>query len=633
VLLAACAPQPNANGPGTGSVGDADNTIAGATAGMLVISDGSSKVLVGSRTYTFPTTVTDASLSPDGSRIVFIDGDGNVATAHLNGKGVVVLTKPSTGAVRSRPAWNGSRIIFSEKAGGSPAMLREVPTGGSGWAGYYYDGNTLHYSRQQGVAPAELGIDDARGDGDTTGTSPSSSVYSEAQRTVLAFERSGEVWLSDVNGREPYQSKIAAGTEPALSPDETKLAYVVNGQIYVKDMTYDNTPAVQVTFDAQSPTHLVFSPDASKITYSTASDVETVSAAVSPGATSNPATVAYPHPGVATYLGNGGDTVTTVKGADPIEAAIVASHVRWPDNPEGTEAQGNHWAEAVLLAGTDDAPLMLAGAQMVDSGPLLLTGGSALDPRTAAEIKRIFGQPQPDSLFTVTIIGGTGSVSSSVDSAIKKLGYKVKRVSGTDPVSMSITVNDKPKNAQIVLVADSQDTASYVSAISDLGLNSNQTVLMTSGSSLPASVRSYLNAVAPGIPIYGVGKAAQAALASWSTTRWQPVGEGSSSATSKLLSLYGGLTRTLVLVPANDSGQILAAIGLARAYAAPVLVVGSDGVDSATLAWAEANSGAIDNVMVVDGSGSLSSDVVNKVVAAVSGPLGARTVSNPQAAN
>lgn len=632
-LLAACAPQgkDNNNGPGgQGSIGGADNTVAGAAAGTLVISDGTNKVLVGDKSYTFPTTVTDASLSPDGSRIAFVDGDGNIATARLNGKGLITLTKPLTNGTRSRPAWNGTRIIFSEKAGNGVAMLREVTTGGNGWAGYVYDGATSSYKHQEGVIDAELGVPDDGVEQGSVGTSPSSSTINGPHGVTLAFERSGAVWISDRNGRVPYQAKLLAGTEPALSPDSLKIAYVLNGQIWVKGTEYQAPDAVQVTFDAKSPTHLVWSPDATKLTFSTPSDVESVAAAVAPGANSNPTTVVYAHGGVATYVGNGVDRVIKVQGSDAIAAAIAASQVRWPNNPEGGLSEGNYFAEAVLLAGTDGSALTLAGAQMVDAGPLLLTGKSGLDPRTAAEIKRIFGKKQQDSPFTVTIIGGTDSVSSSVDSAIKAMGYKVKRVSSKDAVSMSITVNDKPSAAQIVLVADSQDTASYVSAISDLGLNSNQTVLMTSGGTLPASVRNYLNAVPAGRAIYGVGQAAQAALATWSSNRWQPLGDG---ATSKLLNLYGGLTDTLVLAPANDPGQILAAIGLARAYAAPVLVVGSDGVDDATLAWADANSGAIDTVMVVDGSGAISSTVIDKLTAAIAGPLTAKTVTNPVVAS
>ncbi|MEY9929979.1 dipeptidyl aminopeptidase/acylaminoacyl peptidase [Catenulispora sp. GP43] len=54
-------------------------------AGAPLISDGTATVTVAGTPVTFPTTVSEASWSPDGSRIAFIDGSGNVATARPDG--------------------------------------------------------------------------------------------------------------------------------------------------------------------------------------------------------------------------------------------------------------------------------------------------------------------------------------------------------------------------------------------------------------------------------------------------------------------------------------------------------------------------------------------------------------------
>jgi hypothetical protein len=641
-VLAACAPKgPAAVDPArTGT----DDGLSAATSGMLVISDGSTKVRVGGQTYTFPTTVTDAALSPDGSRIAFVDGDDNIATARLDGKDLVVLTKSLTNGVRSRPAWRGWLIVFAEKPTNGTSKLRQVSASFPAAAFGYWGDGTKYRSRFEtpigGEVDADLGWESGKDTGTSDGYAPSSAAaVAGVQGNDLAYQRDGakgaEVYISDINSREPYYRFVDNGTEPALAPAGDKVAYVKGGQIWVRSRQgWQDGPATQVTFDAKSPTRLVFSPDGSRIAFSTPSDVESVATAVASGAGANPAKVESPTPGVPSYLGATRDKVIRVNGADPVATAIAVSQSRWPDNPQGGRlGRGIPSAAAILLAGTDNPDLMLAGAQLVDSGPLLLTAGATLDPRTAGEITRIFGTPQPDAQprKTVTILGGTDSVPSSVDSAIKKLGYAVKRVKAATPVAMALIANDKPADAAVVLVVDGHDVASYASAVSDLGSNSTQTVLLTDGTTLPPSVRTYLNGVPKSVLIYGLGATAQTALGSWSKTRWTGLGDTPGAVTSKLLSSYGGRTRTLVLAPASSPGDMLAAIGVARDYGAPVIAVGAGGVDEQILAWARTASGQIDTVVVVDGNGAVGDDVVNKVTAAVSGPLSATGVTNPKA--
>ena len=114
-LLAACGQHPGATttNNGTGSIGQAP----GYKAGLALISDGTTVVRVGDQKVTFPTTVTDAVFSADGSRIAFVNGDGNIATARPDGKGLKVLTAKAAGVVRSRPTWmnTGDRLHRADR--------------------------------------------------------------------------------------------------------------------------------------------------------------------------------------------------------------------------------------------------------------------------------------------------------------------------------------------------------------------------------------------------------------------------------------------------------------------------------------------------------------------------------------
>src|SRR5262245_19548192 len=110
VLAAACA-TPNGNGAGPTSTGTSDTALT-VTQGMLLLSNGSKQVVVGDKTIDFSTTVTDAAWSPDGSRIAFINGDGNVATAKPDGSDVLVLTSTDSSVVRSRPSWSREVLFY-----------------------------------------------------------------------------------------------------------------------------------------------------------------------------------------------------------------------------------------------------------------------------------------------------------------------------------------------------------------------------------------------------------------------------------------------------------------------------------------------------------------------------------------
>src|ERR1700730_14350918 len=87
-LIAACGVKANAT---NGGATPADSAVAYAV-GMMAVSNGTDTVDIAGRRVTFPTTVTDAAWSPDGSRLAFVDRDGNIATAHLDGSGLIVLT-------------------------------------------------------------------------------------------------------------------------------------------------------------------------------------------------------------------------------------------------------------------------------------------------------------------------------------------------------------------------------------------------------------------------------------------------------------------------------------------------------------------------------------------------------------
>lgn len=617
-LLAACGQSPPTSAPTPGGTEPQGDTIA-FTAGVALISDGTRTVRVGDQKVAFPTAVTDAVFSLDGSRLAFIDGDGNVATARPDGKSLKVLTTKAAGVVRSRPTWMGRDIVFAERSGSGPTVMKTVNSMVAGATG-----------------EREVGLGLQSSTGDPSGlTTQQASIVGVGDEAQIAFQRSGpkgaEVWIVDLNQRFTMPSKLAAGSEPALSPDAARVAFVdPTGQIEVIDRRIGNGKAVQVSFGATSPTHLTWTADG-RIAYSTPTGVESIAATVAAGATSNPAVIVSSAPGTATFLPTARDRVGRITGTDPVEVAIAASRAAWPDY--GTvelPRQGIVGPDMVVLTGTASLSIVLAGSQVINEGPVLFTTGSTLDSRTAAELKRVLGPA--DTSRPVTILGGPDVVPVQVEAAVRAMGYRTVRTAGADPIAMAVAAAGNPQYHRDFFLVDAADTAAYLAVVGDARFY-GAAVLLTNGSTMPDAVKTYLAGVnASSATVYPVDQAAQAALA----TSWPgkpvlkvipPTGD-ESVALLQLNQSAGGM----VVVDRSNLADVMTAIGLAQRSGAVLLAIDPNaGPGDAVKAWLDGASASIDQTFIVDSQGVIGADLERTLSGLAAGPLGAATVTNPKA--
>lgn len=213
--------------------------------------------------------------------------------------------------------------------------------------------------------------------------------------------------------------------------------------------------------------------------------------------------------------------VVRLAGSDRIDTAIQTSNALWDD---ASATQGNV-AKAVVLSRSDQYADALGGSALAGAagGPLLLTRSATLDAAVEAEIRRVLAKPG-----LVYLLGGTGALSSTVESRLKGLGYAVKRLQGADRFETSVAVAKEvgaylaPDGVpQFVMVTTGLDFPDGLAAGATAG-GYNGTVVLTKGSTIPAVVSGYLNGTrwlgqeyGKHVPFLAVGGQAAAASYTW----------------------------------------------------------------------------------------------------------------------
>jgi hypothetical protein len=584
-------------------------------------------VLIGGVPVVFPTKVTDAAWSLNGSLIAFIDGDGNLASAHADGSGYQVLVKPKSGSTLSGPAWEGGVLNYVETSGAGVPAVR--------WTGVRPTG----YFADQTYAMTAGGMDVLA---DTEAPSGGQTVSTGGTESTLVFQHKGqngpEVWVqvndSVARGGADPATKLVDGSWPAFGAGG--IAFVgKNGQIELVG-SHGAAQPTPVTTAAQSPTHLAWTPDGKSIAYSTPTGIEEV-AVGRPGAAP---TQLSAKPGVVSFLPAAASRIVRYAGSDGTDlvgASIAVSRGTWVTQASTPGYAGGGptgpYARTVTLIPSDVALGTKAFGSPTGYGPTLLIGtGSTLDPRLADEIKRVLGTPfaatgqdagaPNSSLDAVYIAADTKTVPAAVDAAIAKLGYTPKRISGTGSTAPA---------AGHIAVVDTGDAA----ALSAVKAQGWRTMVSDGGhlsaadtATLAGMARTYLTPAVVAFDDSAYAAAVAALPATQTVTRQYgltPADFVASVALSPVLRGYQ-LDTTVTVVPADSPADQL----LANLAGVPVVTVDpAQGICATLKALLQRRAAMLGAVDVVDTNGKLNQDTVTQLGALISGPLGYSTVSNP----
>lgn len=198
--------------------------------------------------------------------------------------------------------------------------------------------------------------------------------------------------------------------------------------------------------------------------------------------------------------------VDRIASTDRIATAIAASKDVFvgPDEPSDV---GRRLAGSAVLASADGFADALVGGPLAASvdGPLLLTGRDRLDPRVATELERLLAAD-----VQVHVLGGDGALSDQVNDDLNALGFSVVRYAGRTRYETALRVAESLDDPFAVVLASGHGFADALAGDA-AAIHVGGVVLLSDGKVMPSEVRSYIDRLGEGQPLYAVGGDAAAA--------------------------------------------------------------------------------------------------------------------------
>jgi hypothetical protein len=290
------------------------------------------------------------------------------------------------------------------------------------------------------------------------------------------------------------------GSNPAISPDGKKVAFVRGGQVIVSDLAGANEVVVASSTTNNNPT---WSPDGTRIAFNQGSGTTTVVTALADGSQAGSPSVVSGASGVPAYQPRNKDRVVRLAGSSRFTTATAASQSHWATT--GAAGDQREQAQAVVLSRSDTFADALSGSALaaVKGGPLLMTPTNSLDVDTANELKRVLARGG-----TVYVLGSEGALSASVFNAVKNLGFAPKRLAGSSRFSTSVAIaKEINPNPEMVLLATGMNFPDALAAGAAAGsYGGHAVVLLTQDAKMPAESKAFLDTLsADTTDLFGVG--------------------------------------------------------------------------------------------------------------------------------
>lgn len=573
-------------------------------------------------------TVHDTSIgggqwSPDGSRMAFVNASGVVETVRFNDGGDIQRFAFPDNAAKSDPTWisNGTKVMWAEN--------------GSLW--WNTSDGVLAPAPERFLTPPvrytpPLGVSYNNPDGGLGGL----IVFDATSATgtdVVALSDSG------LTHNVRPTTLVANASQPAVTvTTRTEIAFVrpdSHGHAQIWASGVNDTNLVQVTSDPVDHSNPTWAPNQSTTPVIAFDEGNSVFTAASDGSTAaNPTPTGLTGP--PAYQATTADTVVRVAGADRFGTAVAASQMEWA-TAGATGQTGRQPAKAVVLSRSDTFADALAGSALATAkqGPLLMTPPGSLNPKTAAEIRRVLGT----NGGTVYILGDTGAISASVATAVQKLGgavpYTTVRLQGANrygtAVAIAKAISPHPANIFVTTGLDFPDALAAGAAAGSLdepGVSdpSNAAVLVLSADlTLPPETKGFIDSQ-PGAQLWGIGSPGGAALNDNGYPEFELFGVNRYETADEVATVFFSGGHVTGFATGTNWPDALAGGGLMGTLDGPLLLSPPTGLIAETAAMLSAESGADSEALVFGGTDVVSDTVLNRVGTLIGGVVPAHEV-------
>ncbi|MEW2384120.1 cell wall-binding repeat-containing protein [Micromonospora sp. NPDC047707] len=553
-------------------------------------------------------TISDAAWSPDGSRAVFINDQGDVATigkSPLAGAAIVYpIDQNFDGVERATPEWvgDGSTVIWAERAAGGQWQIQEA-LAGQDWGSVRRSPNDgKHYLEPDTNGGQRIVVQRQSDAGGNPSGTPEIGFLDGSNFTLIATD----------------------AASPTISANGQKVAFIRGGQVWTANAA--GGTEVQVTSGGSAKSDPVLNADGTQVAFAQGSAIAT--APTTAGATP---TVVNGLSGVPDYRPAKKDRVVRLAGSERFTTATAISQSHWATHSNASDARAK--ANAVVLSRSDNFADALGGSALAaaKNGPLLMTKPAGLHPATAAELTRVLAPGR-----TVYLLGGTGALSTAVENQVKALGFPTVRLSGADRYATSISIaNAIDPTPDMVLAATGANFPDALAAGAAAGAQNlpgkgvSAVVVLTKGGGLTPATKSYLDALPDSTGIFSVGGSAD--LATQAYLPASLVGTDRYETAALVAWVFFGGYKHLGVATGGNWPDALSGGALMASLDAPLVLAPGNGAQVGYYMWevGDEHAGSIHTGIMFGGSAVLNDIQRDGLGLTISGPAGFSTAGNP----